>query len=464
MAFISTHSQHRLRTWHRRLTLVLMIQLGIWLITALVMTLIARSSTRAYTPTPIASYSAIADWPDTTDLSEKAANAYTVTVKNMGFKGLLYIDSAPPKDISSLRSASRLTPDIISLRASAITGEIISPDHVSLKTRNSPEYQKQPIPAWRVKAQNAVLFFDPLSGDLLTQTTPMKHLENWMKTLHVMDYTGNGQFRKNWFLSFFALLFLSVGLSGVLAMKRLYLKRPVKPRLKVHQMLGLVLMVQVFFWVSSGLSVAWLLQPLRDNADNLLVERSAPINWERVKVHPSDIFKASTGEPAPTQLTLTMLLGQPVYQAQWPGRNPQQALHSAVTGKAITLGPPERDLIAQSLLRERVSKKDMTWEVAQTPADLDFYFYTGPYPVWKGYFTEPTYAAVAIDQVTGHVHTPRTRREITLERYYNVHVVNWRLGVIKYRREPALLIMIGLGFGLLISGLMLHWQRRKSRP
>lgn len=71
---------------------------------------------------------------------------------------------------------------------------------------------------------------------------------------------------------------------------------------------------------------------------------------------------------------------------------------------------------------------------------------------------------LAIDAVTGYVHrAPRTSREIILEQFYNVHVVNWRFGVVRYRLEPALLVMIGLMLILLVTGAVMQIIRWKNK-
>ncbi len=123
-----------------------------------------------------------------------------------------------------------------------------------------------------------------------------------------------------------------------------------------------------------------------------------------------------------------------------------------------------RDAIAASALVPKAAGSITRWETASGPEDLDYYFYTGPWPVWKGYFTAPAYGAITIDQTTGQVHVPRTRPEIWLELYYKVHVVDWTGGIIKYRQKPALLAAIALGFLLLITGAIMQirrWRRRK---
>jgi hypothetical protein len=458
-----------LRQWHRWLTLVLLVQLTIWIATALSMTLVPRSATIAYRFAADTSFDAAAQWPDLdairTTVSGQSVEA--LTLYREGLVAQLDVDNGAQSPLVWSADASgparRLSAEAIVAHAAALTGEPVTLADIRLKTRNSPEYQKLPLPVWRVEAERAVLFFDPETGALRTQTPFWRLFENWVTTIHVMDYTGNAQFRGNLVLTGFAVIFvLSAGL-GLLAVRRVHVVQGGGLRaLRWHQALGLILSVQVLFWASSGLGVVWVLHPLRDQAHAQYADDPPMLALDQVAIHPADI----AGEAGFTaaRIRLTQLLGQPVYQFTAAGRTPEQALFSARTGDRITLTEEDRDQIARERLDPAVYEALGAWETASGPAELDFYFYTGPWPVWKARFDEPLAGGVAIDQTTGFVHTPRTGREIFLERYYNVHVVNWRFGVVRYRREPALLAVIFLAAGMLATGFFLQlrrWRRKR---
>ncbi|MGJ3230421.1 MAG: PepSY domain-containing protein [Oceanicaulis sp.] len=461
-----------LRDWHRWLTLVLMVQLTLWLVTALAMTLIPRSATIAYRFAPAeAGFDAAAAYPEIDAIAALSSGepVESLTLRRDGIAAQLDVSriGAAPERLRPDAAAplERLSPGAIANFASSLTGEAMPVEAVSLKTRNSPEYQKLPLPAWRVEARDAVLFFDPETGEVLTQTPFWRLFENWVTTIHVMDYTGNAQFRGNLILTGFAAIFLvSAGL-GVLAVRRVHAVSGMGLRsLRWHQAIGLVLAVQVVFWTTSGLGVVWLLHPLRDEAHAQYAEDPPALALDAVAVHPREL-SASAGF-TPAQVRLTSLLGRPVYQFTEAGRSPSQALFDARTGEAITLTEADRDAIARERLDPEVYATLSGWETASGPAELDFYFYTGPWPVWKARFEDPLAGGVAIDQVTGFVHTPRTGREIFLERYYNLHVVNWRFGVVRYRLEPALIAVILLAMGLLATGVVLQarrWRKKRKR-
>lgn len=458
--------------WHRWLTLVLLAQLTVWLITAFGMTMVPRAATTAYTIAPPTELNAVEIWPDTSGLSSAAGtDVAAVFIEQRGFETLLAVTPTHREAEPVLLSVSRLAaPEMIeaSLLAAYVaeqTGERITEANIRLKTRHSPEYQKLPLPAWRVEAEKAVLFFDPYNGELLEQVTPARLFENWMTTIHVMDYTGKAQFRQNVLLSFMGLTFLAVAIFGVLPVRRVYMANGGGLlSLRLHQLIGIVLAVQVFFWVTSGLGTVWLLHPLRDSAEEIFADQRPPIEWERVKRHPVDLVEAEQ-TPA-SKITLTMLLGEPVYQMRWPGRPTVQKLFSAEDGREILLDNTARDRIAQARLQPAAALSVEEWQVAESRKDLDYYFYVGPYPAWKGYFSKPMNGVVTIDQITGHVHVPRTKPEVSLEVYYKTHVVYWREGVIRYRREPVLLAVIGLLLALTTTGFLLHmrrWERNRKR-
>jgi uncharacterized iron-regulated membrane protein len=457
--------------WHRWLTIVLSLQLGLWLITALSMALVPRAATTAYKAPKSGGYNAAVNFPEGNRLASAVGpQAVRVSLEKSALRPVLSVyrsneDDEKPVllDPASLGAAQDIPSDEIAAWAADLTKERIDQDAVVQQDQHDVSYQKLPLPALRIEAAKATLFLDPKTGALLGQTTPAKLFENVVTTIHVMDWTGKALFRKNVFLTFFALVFLCAAALGVLAVRRVYLVKGMGlMSLRLHQGLGLLLGVQVLFWVSSGLGVVWLLEPLRTEAHGRLNPAPTPIDWAQVKVRPAQIPDALADGGAQS-IHLTMLLGKPVYQAQWSGKGPgqggRQALYSATTGQPIKLTEQDRDAIAATVLQPDSAGSIARWTVANSPKDLDFYFYTGPYPVWKGFFESPMKGAVAIDQVTGLVHTPRTDREIFLERYYNLHVVNWRFGVVKYRQEPALLAVIVLAMAMFATGAFLQIRR-----
>lgn len=461
-----------LRQWHRWLTLVLLVQLSIWVITAFAMTMIPRSATTAYRFAPAnAAFNAAEAFPDLAELGQVAGVGplQGVTLGQQGLRPQLDLETGHGDPLIWAADGSGPAPQIqaeaIAAYASELTGEAITVDDVRLKTRNSPEYQKLPLPVWRVQAADAVLFFDPQTGALHTQTPFWRLFENWVTTIHVMDYTGNAQFRGNLILTGMAIIFITSAGLGVLAVRRVHVAKGGGLRsLRWHQALGIILAVQVFFWTTSGLGVVWLLHPLRDEAHAQYADTRPAVDLDAVRVHPTELLDQIDFVPA--RIRLTQQLGEPVYQMTAAGRMPAEALFNARTGEAITLTPEDRDAIAREQLDPAVYGTLGDWSEAHSLAELDFYFYTGPWPVWKARFEEPLAGGVAIDQTTGFVHVPRTGNEIFLERYYNVHVVNWRFGVVMYRQEPVLIIVILLAAALTVTGLVLQarrWRRTKKR-
>jgi hypothetical protein len=443
----------------------LLAQLAIWALTALGMASVPRSALTAYKPAKLEAFDAASAWPDLGALAEslESPGAREVTLLRIGPTPALRFGPDEDDQVLMETDASGplapLSAEAIAERARAVTGETIAPEKVGIIDAPTLEYQKLPLPAWRVEAEKAILFFDPRTGDLLAQTNSAKLFENLVTTIHVMDWTGGAVFRKNVFLTFFAIVFAAATILGVLSVRRIFfhrLKGPLSTRL--HQGLGLLLAVQAFLWVSSGLSVVWLLHPSRDAAEALL-KPSAEIAWARVLRHPGELVPQT--EDRPDRITLTMLQGRPVYQIGWPGTAQRQALYDAETGAPVTLSEADRDAILAERLDPRAARSVTEWTVGAGPKDLNYYFFTGPWPVWTARFSAPEEGRVSIDQTTGHVHTPRTRWEVGLEVYYKVHVLDYTSGIIKYRQKPALLIAIGLLMLLIVSGLVLQLRRMR---
>lgn len=450
------------------------------MLTALGMALVPRQWTTTYRVEPDRQFNAPTAWPLLDEL--------VVRLQELGLDQISHLRLSQPGPRPVLTAsrgeheagyllapdASRhldaLTPDQVAAYASKVIGSPIPTSAVRLITQHSREYQKHPLPVWRVQAPKAALFFDTVTGQHRDQATPARLFENTMKTIHVLDFSGRAVFSANVILTAAAVLFLLTASLGVSSVRQIsFLKRhgasSSGARLyRWHQALGIGLGLQIVLWVSSGLSVVWLLEPARQLGEHHITPQTDPIDWDRVRVHPRSLVNKDRerAKGNPIEVVLTMLLDRPVYRLIWPGRQPYQELWDAERGVLLTLTEQDRNSIAARVLKPESYQSIERWESASA---LDFYFFQGPFPVWKAYYTKPTFAALTIDQVTGRIpHAPRTRKEIALEIFYNVHVVNWRFGVVQYRLEPALLTVIGLMMCLLGTGVWLQVRRWKKRP
>ena len=459
--------------WHRRLSLVLMIQLAVWLITAFGMSLIPSSSLRSYANLAPDSFDAAASWPSIDTLREAAGPAARVETGNYRIGPTLTIVRQDEPEVlrlslEDLKPVRELTADDAWRIARDITGENLSDDDISLKTRHTPEYPKLSLPAWRAEASRAVLFIDPETGDLLAQTNATQKLETLLKSIHVMDYSGTAQYKDSKLLTVFASLFFGVAVLGVLPVRRVHaIKGTGWLSLRWHQLLGLALALQVFLWVTSGLSVVWVLDRAVNAAEDVSVTKSEPIDWAQVLMHPTDIVG---NDDPPTKVALKSLFGEPVYEFAWSPDNARisfiasvtdQSLHSAVDGRAIALDENARNAIAKGALAGNVFDSISRWTVSAKPTEE---FFAGPFPVWLAHIEDPLSGYIAIDQTTGHVHSPiRSTGQVLLAEFYKAHVVYYQGGVIRYRREPVLLTVIGLMMVFLTTGVWIHIRRWRAR-
>lgn len=472
-------SRLQIMAWHRRLSLVLAVQLFVWLTTALGMALIPSSSLTGYVETTPPAYDAAASWPETSALSDLAPGAARVTLAPGRASASLTIADADgsvsevlvPETLSSREPISAIEAAQI---IADFTGEDISVDDVSLQTEYSSEYSYKanltthPLPAWRVDAEKATIFVDQSSGEIAAQTTPAQRFENILKSLHAMDYSFTGNFRSGLLLTVFAAIFLATAMLGILPIRRIYAaKRQGVRALRWHQLIGIVFCIQVVFWATSGLAVTWLMTPFERAAAAQQVAQDAPIEFDRIAFSPSEVL--DDGQSGPTRISLTMLLGEPVYQLAWEKVDApksfmspvtRQALYSAVDGRQITLDSADREAIAKKALDPETFASLGEWSTLDYAGHHEF---LGPLPVWQASFSEPRPGTISIDAVSGRIQTPlANRRQSWNSAYYKTHLMKPLPGPHSYRFEPVLIVGILVMLGLLFMGLALHLRRRRN--
>ena len=474
------------RRWHGRLAWLLSVPLFVWLVTALGMALVPRSWTTAYPPPPT-SFDATQAWPRLDELvrvldeSASQCSVQLLRLERRGKQSVLEVfDSEWDEQacrqlvtstdaVSPWSDAEPLASEEMRLWAAELTGEDLATEVVSLVERHSPKYQKLRLPAYRVQAGEATLFFDPITGELVHQATRAHVFEDLMKTVHTWDWTGGAVFEHNRVLTTMALLFLVTAMLGVISIRRLAILRGPGRGLafvwRAHQVLGGLLFAQVLIWVLTGLSVVWLLRSPGFEGVSHVRDDSAVIDATRVRVHPAQLpWAEETAGGPPARVELATLQGEPVYRLRGPGRIRHQQLHSAVDGRAIEISVAMRTRIAEDTLTSPASIE--RWQRASGPAELDYYFFAGPWPVWKAWYSSPSAGVLSIDATTGQVYPPRTRRAVWLERLYKLHVLDWTGGVISYRLEPVLIVGILLMSVLLATGVWFQvgrWRRGQRR-
>ena len=458
----------RLRRWHRTASLILVAQWLLWVLTALGMALVPRAWTTAYAvPADMVTTRAETIGADRLRSLLTAENRRRESVSlppvsharlaAPGNRPLLGVRSGEDGATTYLavdtgEPAPMASREHVLAEARRLTGESIADEALTLTTKNSPEYQKQPLPVWRVQASRAVVFFEPVTSAYVGQATFWKWWENLLKTLHTLDPTGNAEFRQNIQLTVAAVLFLAVSVVGTLSVRRLLILRRGARTVESwsyrwHQTLGLLIVIQVVLQATSGLSVVWLLEHPTVRGSAHVHDASEPIAIDRVVADPP------AGADA---VTLTMVLGEPVYRVETRGRTLTQELRSASSGEPRTITEADRDQLAQRTLVSSASL--MRWELGTR---IDEHFFAGPFPAWKGFYAEPNPGTLAIDATTGRVHlAPRTERFLFIEDYYKMHVASYDMnGVIRYRLEPTTLTLIALMGTMMISGLILQVAR-----
>ncbi|MFC7290233.1 PepSY domain-containing protein [Hirschia litorea] len=438
------------------------------------MSLISSESLKPYPNMTSAGFNAADEWPDIADLKQVSGWASKIVLSEQKIGGLLHVSGYEDKQASkwitpdTLSAAPKVTEEDARRIATALTGEDLSDAKITVKEKHTPEYSRGILPIWRVEAEKAALFIDMQTGALRSQGNLPKRLETIFKSIHTMDYSMLAKYKDSGVLTVFAVIFLATALLGILPVRRVHAIKGGGLRiLRWHQAIGIVLALQVVFWVTSGLSVVWLLERADKEGAQITVQKEAPIDWERVQFHPKQLNHQA--DIAPTRITLTSLLGEPVYRLAWQTPNilinfmdklDQQKAFSAESGQEIKLTEADRDRLVQWAVSKETADSIKEWEIATT---YDEYFAIGPFPVWKGHFEEPQKGVLSIDQVTGQVHrSVRTVKRTLIAEYYKTHVAQYWPGDIKYRRQPLLLLVIGSMMVLVVCGMLIHIRRWKA--
>jgi hypothetical protein len=200
-----------LRTWHRRLSLVVGLQLLAWTVSGLVFSwdpiAVVRGETSvAEAPERIA--------PPLADLRSPAqvADALGVgAVRGVSLQSLrgrwTWRLTSGPEGLTTLADAATgasLAP-MTAEEARALAAERFLPEgapvRVELVTVSGGEYRAKPVPAWRVGFDDADahnLYLDALTGETTAVRNDTWRRFDWMWMLHIMDYSERTDFSTPW--------------------------------------------------------------------------------------------------------------------------------------------------------------------------------------------------------------------------------------------------------------------------
>jgi len=220
---------------------------------------------------------------------------------------------------------------------------------------------------------------------------------------------------------------------------------------RIHLWSGLILGVQVFLWMASGLVMSWL--PLEDvrGETTAFVAPLPPLDAQTY-ASPGGVIAQSDGA---TRLELTHFLGKAVYIAYGP--DGATAMYDASSGEKLTplKEKPVRDVARRDFVGEGEIVKAAL--LAFPPKE-----YSKETPVWRVDFNDKRHTRLYISQNTGEV---LSRRNDTW-RFYDFF---WMLHIMDYEERDDtnnILLMIASLTGTIfaLSGVIIVIYRlRRGR-
>ena len=181
----------------------------------------------------------------------------------------------------------------------------------------------------------------------------------------------------------------------------------------VHRWTGLLLGVQVFLWMLSGVVMSWFsladVEGETASALNIPVELAA-----HTYVAPGGIIAQSAGA---TDLTLTTFMGEPVYVTSG---NAQNHMFNALTGEKISPLREEQAIrVANTDFAGKAAVKQARL-MSKAPAE-----YRGPVPVWQIAYRDQRATRLYISPFTGKVISRRNRTWRIYDFFWMLHIMDY---------------------------------------
>lgn len=223
---------------------------------------------------------------------------------------------------------------------------------------------------------------------------------------------------------------------------------------QVHRWVGLLIAIQVLFWVSGGVVMSVLrLEEVR--GEHLAAKRERPVLDAARPVVPVDKLLRRFADRRPTSITLTSLLERPVYRLEGGG---QAWLVDAAHGTDLSPLPRE--------MAERIAQADYTGDAPMTRLEL----FDTPLteirgrdlPLWRADFADALDTTIYVSPDTGAVVARRND-------LWRVFDFMWMLHIMDYEERedfnhPLLVITAITALLFVCSGLVMLYYSFKPRP
>ncbi|MCF6437198.1 2Fe-2S iron-sulfur cluster-binding protein [Pseudoalteromonas sp. MMG022] len=216
------------KSLHKWLSLLVGIQLLIWLVTGLYFNLMDHKKASGNSNLQRINHQGII-------APERLIPVTQLAVQDAKHIGLLWLFGKPYYQVTIERGAHNYQPHSIKL-FDASTGAPFTLNEslartIALKSYNGPvniisadllappmdELPKQKNPLWQVKLQDELhthVYIEPTSGAVVAHINDERRLRDLMFKLHFMDYLGTGDFN-HWLIITFALLTLALTITGL---------------------------------------------------------------------------------------------------------------------------------------------------------------------------------------------------------------------------------------------------------
>lgn len=221
---------------------------------------------------------------------------------------------------------------------------------------------------------------------------------------------------------------------------------------KLHNWLGLLLVIQIFLWFFSGLVMA--IMPIDEVRGEHLVATKA-LSWQQAQVSPASVLQRHS-ESAEISLSQRFVGDQwvPVYSVQ-DGDNSYG--YHAVTGDLLTqLSAAEASLAAQSQYAGEGELVELSL-LPQAPAEVR-HLQT---PLWQARFGDSNNTVFYLASDTGAVLRVRTDEWRLFDFLWMLHIMDYQER--SNFNNPLLIITSLLASFFTLTGLVLLWRRYRPR-
>lgn len=225
---------------------------------------------------------------------------------------------------------------------------------------------------------------------------------------------------------------------------------------KLHNWLGLILVIQILFWFLSGLVMA--IMPIEQVRGEHL-RHSVSSRWQEAIVAPAAVLakhSASATLSFNQQLAVneTTLIAEPVYVIT---EADQQYRYHANTGDHIgmlTESDIQQLASAQYLGKGQISHTELLTQLPQEVKNLSA-------PLWQVQFNDADNTTFYLDPATGLVQRVRTTGWRLFDFFWMLHIMDYKDR--SNFNNPLLIATAAAALLFTLTGLMLLWQRFRPK-